>query len=91
MHDKGNMRRGKFHGLTGGGEGKGGGARWGEWLRGWLILEKIYTCTIYILEMHIGKKKRILHHSSVQKKKKITNVQWAEKKNLVEMLPGLRA
>ena len=40
--------------------------------------------------MHIGKKKRILHHSSVQKKK-ITNVQWAEKKNLVEMLPGLRA
>ena len=26
---------------------------------GWLILEKIYTCTLYTLEVHIGKEKNI--------------------------------
>ena len=62
--------------------GRGGGVRWGEWLRGWLILEKIYTCTMYILEMHIGKKKRILYNSPVQKKKKNhkRSVGWKKKK-----------
>ena len=39
--------------------------------------KKIYTCTLYILEVHIGKK-RILHNSSVQKT--FTYVQWAENK-----------
>ena len=29
--------------------------------------KKIYTCTLYILEVHIGKK-RILHNFSVQKR-----------------------
>ena len=58
----------------------------GEGMRGWLILEKIYTCTLYILEVHIGKK-RILHNSSVQKSIHARSVGW--KKNLLEMLPGL--
>ena len=39
--------------------------------------KKIYTCTLYILEVHIGKK-RILHNFSVQKKT-FMHVQWAEK------------
>ena len=65
------------HGLSGGRflrrPGVGGGV-----MGGWLILEKIYTCTLYTLEVHIGKK-RILHNSSVQKT--FTYVQWAEKQS----------
>ena len=40
-------------------------------VRDWLILKKMYTCTLYILEVHIGKK-RILHKYTVQKKKSST-------------------
>ena len=40
-------------------------------VRDWLILKKMYTCTLYVLEMHIGKK-RILHKYTVQKKKSST-------------------
>ena len=51
---------------------------------GWVILKN----TLYILEVHIGKK-RILHKSSVQKKFHAPTVGW--KNNLPEMLPGLTA
>ena len=89
LRDKENMTRGKFHGLSGGpflrraGVGRGRGVGWGA---GW-FLDKIQTCTLYILEVQIGKK-RILHNFSVQKKT-FMHVQWAEKKNLFEMLSGL--
>ena len=58
----------------------------GKGMRGWLILEKTCTCTLYILEVHIGKK-RILHNSSVQKNIHARSVGW--KNNPLEMLPGL--
>ena len=49
LRNKGNMSRGKFHGLSGGAflrrAGGGGGGRGG--VRGWLILEKIYMSTVY--------------------------------------------
>ena len=67
--------------------GRGGSGAVGVgWGAGW-FLEKIQTCTLYILEVHIGKK-RILHNFSVQKKNIYArSVGW--KKNLFEMLPGL--
>ena len=58
------------------GERGWGGGRGVGWGAGW-VLEKIQTCTLYILEVHIGKK-RILHNFSVQKKT-FMHVQWAEK------------
>ena len=39
------MRRGKLHGLSGGPFVRQAGWGWGGGLRGWFILEKIYTCT----------------------------------------------
>ena len=51
---------------------------WGGGVRGWLILEKIHACTLYILELHIGKK-RILHNSSVQKNIHACSVGWKNK------------
>ena len=57
LRDKGNMRRGKFHDLSGGPFLRQ--AVWGEWWdEGSFILKKMYT--LYILEVHMGKK-RILH------------------------------
>ena len=67
MLDEGNMRRGKFRSLSGG-PFLGRAGRDG--VRGWLILEKKYTCTLYNLEgtlYYLEGKKGILHNSSVQK------------------------
>ena len=88
LRDKGNMRRGKFHGLSGGpflwrvGAGLGGG----DGVRGWLILEKNYTCTL----------KRVLHNSSVQKKnsrtfsglkkKSARDAPWVDSMNFISLL-----
>ena len=79
LRDKENMTRGKFHGLSGGPFLRRAGVGRGPWggLRGSWFLDKIQTCTLYILEVQIGKK-RILHNFSVQKKK-----------FMFEMLPGL--
>ena len=67
-----------------GGQG-GSGAVGVGWGAGW-FLEKIQTCTLYILEVHIGKK-RILHNFSVQKKT-FMHVQWAEKKTCLRCSLG---
>ena len=56
----------------------------GGWGRGLGDFEK-YTYTLYILEVHIGKK-RILHKSTVQKKISRT-YSGLKKKNLPEILP----
>ena len=52
LRDKGNMRRGQIHNLSGGpflrlvGRGQGGGVEGAMvGLRAWLILGKMYTCT----------------------------------------------
>ena len=68
------------------GERGWGGGRGVGWGAGW-FLDKIQTCTLYILEVQIGKK-RILHNFSVQKKHLCT-FSGLKKKNLFEMLPGL--
>ena len=62
--------------------------RRGGGVRGWVILKNIYMYTLYILEVHIGKK-RILHKRTVQKNTSRTHI--GLKKNLPEMLPGLTA
>ena len=75
------MRRWKFHDLLGRPflrQAKwGGGREW--WDEGSIDFEKMYT--LYILEMHIGKK-RILHIILVHRPKKFTHVQWAKKKKV---------
>ena len=57
------------------GEVGGWGGEW--WDEGSIDFEKMYT--LYILEMHIGKK-RILHIILVHCPKKFTHVQWAKRK-----------
>ena len=64
----------RFVGQTISEAGEVGGEWWDE---GSIDFEKMYT--LYILEMHIGKK-RILHIILVHRPKKFTHVQWAKKK-----------
>ena len=85
LRDKGNMRRGKkyacFPRSVGSTISEAEKRGWGGGLGDF---EK-YTYTLYILEVHIGKK-RILHKSTVQKKISRT-YSGLKKKNLPEILP----
>ena len=44
-----------------GGRGEGGGD---DGVRDWLILKKMYTCTLYILEVHIPYYRELTLHES---------------------------